>query len=241
MPAAGARPRRSWTRSPSRGLDPARVAHIILTHGHFDHAGGCAALHAALPSARVYASGVCVAAGSATATTPRSASTSRAPSTPIRAGLHAPPLPGRRRAAGWATRSRSAIVSLTVLDTPGHSDGHVVARCSTTAPARSLFSGDVVFAGGKILLQPTYDCRVMAHVAVAAEAARSRDHEPAPRPLRRLHARRPEPHRGRERLPRRAHAPASGHRARGSGFQRTSLRSSPTPSISTSTYRPARG
>ena len=55
-------------------------------------------------------------------------------------------------------------VSLSVLDTPGHSDGHVSLVLEDEA-GRSLFSGDVVFAGGKILLQPTYDCRVDAHVA----------------------------------------------------------------------------
>ena len=40
------------------GFDPARVAHIVLTHGHYDHAGGAAALHELLPQARVSASAV---------------------------------------------------------------------------------------------------------------------------------------------------------------------------------------
>ena len=40
------------------GFDPARVAHIVLTHGHYDHAGGAAALHELLPQAQVSASAV---------------------------------------------------------------------------------------------------------------------------------------------------------------------------------------
>ena len=55
-------------------------------------------------------------------------------------------------------------VQLLVLDTPGHSDGHVSLLLSE-GPHRVLFAGDVVFFGGKILLQNIHDCRLDAEVS----------------------------------------------------------------------------
>jgi glyoxylase-like metal-dependent hydrolase (beta-lactamase superfamily II) len=39
----------------STGIGKPRVAQVILTHGHFDHAGGLPALRRAFPQVRVYA------------------------------------------------------------------------------------------------------------------------------------------------------------------------------------------
>jgi glyoxylase-like metal-dependent hydrolase (beta-lactamase superfamily II) len=49
----------------------------------------------------------------------------------------------------------------TVLDTPGHSDGHV-SLLLEDAGRTTLFAGDVIFFGGKILLQNIHDCRIDA-------------------------------------------------------------------------------
>ena len=50
---------------------------------------------------------------------------------------------------------------LTVFDTPGHSDGHV-SLLLEEGGRRTLFAGDVIFFGGKILLQNIHDCRLDA-------------------------------------------------------------------------------
>jgi glyoxylase-like metal-dependent hydrolase (beta-lactamase superfamily II) len=52
-------------------------------------------------------------------------------------------------------------LQLTVFDTPGHSDGHVSLLMETDGK-RMLFAGDVIFFGGKILLQSIHDCRLDA-------------------------------------------------------------------------------
>jgi hydroxyacylglutathione hydrolase len=52
-------------------------------------------------------------------------------------------------------------LQLTVFDTPGHSDGHV-SLLLEDGGRRMLFAGDVIFFGGKVLLQNIHDCRLDA-------------------------------------------------------------------------------
>ena len=143
------------------GLDPARVAHLVLTHGHYDHAGGAAALHDLLPQARVYASAAIAQAireGDDAAISLDVA---------VERGLYPPDATLQPCPVDVELHDGDAIavgdVTLRVLDTPGHSDGHVSLLLDDEGQ-RSLFSGDVVFAGGTILLQPIFDCRIDAHV-----------------------------------------------------------------------------
>ncbi len=50
-------------------------------------------------------------------------------------------------------------VALSVLDTPGHSRGHV-SFVMEEGGEKALFGGDVIFAGGKIVLQNIWDCSI---------------------------------------------------------------------------------
>jgi glyoxylase-like metal-dependent hydrolase (beta-lactamase superfamily II) len=54
-------------------------------------------------------------------------------------------------------------VTLRVLDTPGHCDGHISLVLDHEG-RRCLFAGDVIFCGGNILLQNIHDCRLDAHI-----------------------------------------------------------------------------
>ena len=56
---------------------------------------------------------------------------------------------------------RIGDLSLTVVDTPGHADGHV-SLLLERGGERTLFSADAVFYGGYILLQSIWDCRLDA-------------------------------------------------------------------------------
>jgi hydroxyacylglutathione hydrolase len=137
------------------GLDPARIAWVLLTHGHGDHAGGAAAWSRAIPGVCVAASpevGDWLAAGDEVAT---SVDRGRA------AGIYPP---GYRLEAREPDRILADGDTLAVGDlaflavaTPGHARGHL-AFLAEIDGRRTLFSGDALFPTGRILLQDTWDC-----------------------------------------------------------------------------------
>ena len=55
-------------------------------------------------------------------------------------------------------------VELRVLETPGHSRGHV-SYLWTEDGQTALFGGDAVFAGGRILIQNIWDCSLQEYAA----------------------------------------------------------------------------
>jgi glyoxylase-like metal-dependent hydrolase (beta-lactamase superfamily II) len=142
--------------------------YLLLTHGHADHAGGAAALAGLLPGLRVLAgppahnwiaagdeAGLSVDRGRAAGTYP--------------ADYAFPPCPGAEPIADGTEIDLGGVI-LRAIATPGHADGHTCYLLS--APGyRALFSGDCVFAGGRISLQNTHDCRVPEYAASIAKLA----------------------------------------------------------------------
>ena len=98
----------------------ARLTHILLTHGHFDHVYGLDSVRAAWPAARL-----CLFRADAAGSDDR----------PVR---ESPEIL-------WLTDGQSLTVgdtSLVVLHTPGHTPGSCCYFCEG-----ALFTGDTLFAG----------------------------------------------------------------------------------------------
>ncbi len=133
---------------------PAGVDTVLLTHLHLDHAGGAAALARA---------GLRVLAHPWTAEGLRAGDEERAGLLQARAQGTYPP--GLRLVACPSVEDLDGGTALDlggcrlhVLDTPGHSDGHLAFLVEAGRGRRTLLAGDLIFAGGRVVLQPLPDC-----------------------------------------------------------------------------------
>jgi glyoxylase-like metal-dependent hydrolase (beta-lactamase superfamily II) len=139
------------------GHDPGRIRHLILTHAHGDHGGGAAALSRQLDSPAVHISHV----GAPWLRKGDEDAISLGPAKA--AGIYPDdyvfePCPVDNELHDGDT-IKVGDLSLEVIDTPGHSDGHV-SLLTEQDGRRTLFAGDAVFYGGEILLQNIWDCRI---------------------------------------------------------------------------------
>lgn len=140
----------------AQGLKPGDCRGILLTHAHADHAAGAAWLCAytgaaayALPQAARYTTqgdreAVCLDLA-------------------IQAGVYPadfafPPCPVQAVEPGQMLHL--AGLSIQVIDAPGHCSGHGVYLWQNV-----LFAGDCVFPGGRISLQPLWDCSLTQYAA----------------------------------------------------------------------------
>ena len=149
-------------------LDPQRVRWVLLTHGHADHAAGAAALRQALAARGSPAQ---VAASAEVARFVRDGDAHAISlDVALHAGLYPPgitfPPCAVERALGDGEVLRVGDVEIEAVATPGHAAGHmtyVVRRDG--GPGVAAFTGDALFAGGRILLQHTWDCSVQQSIA----------------------------------------------------------------------------
>jgi glyoxylase-like metal-dependent hydrolase (beta-lactamase superfamily II) len=143
------------------GLDRSRIRHLALTHYHADHAGGAAryreelglSVHAAAAASAALSSGDEGATGLGIA--------KQAGFYPLDYRLEPCPVDDEMRHGDELAIDE---LRLRVIETPGHCSGHLCFMLETPH-RRQLFSGDCVFAGGRILLQNIPDCDISAYAA----------------------------------------------------------------------------
>lgn len=147
------------------GVPLEKVRYLLLTHGHADHAGGASRMRELLPNAETVAS------------PPVADWLRRGDEAAIsldmgkRAGFYPAdyrllPCPVEREVSQGDVITLGDI-SLTVVDTPGHSDGHLC-FIGTVDGRTVLFGGDLIFFGGRISLQNIWDCRIQDYAASMA-------------------------------------------------------------------------
>ena len=138
------------------GLDPARVRHLLLTHAHADHAGGAAALRKKLDLTVVASREAAqrVRDGDAKAISLDAAR--KAGVYPEDYRFEPCPVDGELSDNDTYT---VGDVTLTAIATPGHSSDQVAYLMRESGKV-SVFSGDTIFHGGRVILQDTWDCSV---------------------------------------------------------------------------------
>lgn len=145
----------------NHGFEPAQVRHLLLTHAHGDHAGGAAKMATALGDPQVYMHKECapfLIEGDETAI-------SLAPAK--RVGLYPMDYRFDPCEVDVSLDDGDKIVVgdlvLQTVSTPGHSKGHISFLVEHDGRTEFL-GGDLVFFGGKILLQNAWDCDMQAHL-----------------------------------------------------------------------------
>jgi hydroxyacylglutathione hydrolase len=146
----------------SDGFDPGHIRHLILTHGHGDHAGGAARMRTLLGDLAIHSS------GAISESLRRGDEKAMSLDVAKQAGIYPPDYRLEPFAIDHELEEGATVevgeLRLAVFDTPGHSDGHVSLLLEDSG-RRMLFAGDVIFFGGKILLQNIHDCRLDALIA----------------------------------------------------------------------------
>ncbi len=150
------------------GIEREKIRYCLLTHAHPDHTGGVAALAGRLPWLEVVASPLVaewVRAGD-----------ERAMSVEIgkKAEFYPPDFrfqpAGVGIEVGEGDRIRVGTFELEVIETPGHSDGHLSYAVEIDGN-QALFCGDLLFYGGLVSLENTWDCRIQDYAASVAKIA----------------------------------------------------------------------
>jgi len=143
------------------GLDPADISRLFVTHYHADHCAGASRYRDVL--------GLNVVASHESADALETADHEATSFDAARARgyypdeITFPPCPvGTRLQHGDAVRVGRLVVQF--IATPGHCTGHG-SYLVTGGERTYLFSGDSLFAGGRLLLQTTHDCDLQLSVA----------------------------------------------------------------------------
>lgn len=153
-----------WLANVREVCDPAALEGVLLTHYHADHAGGARAARDA--GLRVFASPL-TARALADGDEERTSLARAREAGVYPEDYRLPPADVEPLPADGAMVHAGRRIRLELLDAPGHCDGHVVALLEHAADSDGpwLFSGDCLFADGKVSVQAIPDCRLDQYAA----------------------------------------------------------------------------
>ena len=149
------------------GLDPKAIRRLILTHYHCDHIGAAAEAQKRLD--------VEVIASKVAAPVIRNADEKAVALDVAKAAgfypqdFHLPACPVDRELSEGDV-VQVGDLTLQTWETPGHCDGHL-SFLMTGGDRTYLIGADLVFWGGKILLQNIHDCRIDAYAQSVLKVA----------------------------------------------------------------------
>lgn len=148
----------TWLENATEVLPLSRIRGLIVTHYHADHAGGAAA--AARAGIRVW--GTPATTEALRAGDEETTQLARA----RQAGVYPEDLRAEPVDAAYSLEENQTLPIgdglLRILWSPGHCDGHLVVE-HEKRDMSDLFTGDVLFAGGRISMQALPDCRLRAY------------------------------------------------------------------------------
>jgi glyoxylase-like metal-dependent hydrolase (beta-lactamase superfamily II) len=154
----------SWRAAVAQVCDPAALTGVFVTHYHADHAGGAASAGLPIIASRETAEALAVADEQRT-----SLAAARAAGV-YPADYRLPAATVDRVVAGGSVLPAGGL-RVEVVAAPGHCDGHLVALVSI-AGRTVLFSGDCLFAGGRVSIQALHDCRLDRYAETVIALAR---------------------------------------------------------------------
>lgn len=167
---SGMEPERIVGNAELAGIPMDKVRHLLLTHVHGDHAAGAHYFHSHHGLQVIVSAEAApwLEAGDMDKTSLNAAKA---------AGVYPenfsfPACAVQRRVTEGDTIRVGDLV-LKVLNTPGHSKGHVSYLFEENGRS-SCFSGDVVFSGGKIVIQYIWDCIIQEYAESIAKLAELR-------------------------------------------------------------------
>jgi hydroxyacylglutathione hydrolase len=139
------------------GVLRSTVDRIVLTHAHADHSGGAATLRKALDAQVLASSQVAAYLRDGDERAASFDRMKRPGGYPDDYSFRACPVDAE---LADGERLTVGALELEVLATPGHSSGHMSYALHRSGGV-DLFTGDAVFANGRILLQDIWDCSVV--------------------------------------------------------------------------------